>query len=116
MSLFKDWYDAGRMLSSELEKETKMLTFQDEELSKGEKKIAEWRSKFVGLQSRLNNSSDNISDQFEDMLLKLDEMKIKVEELKNPGSNNFESIRDEINKIDRLICEEYSRVQRKLYS
>ncbi len=93
-----------------------MLAFQDEEISKGEKKIVEWRSKFVGLQGKLNNSSDNISDQFEDMLLKLDEMKIKVEELKNPGSNNFETIRGEINKIDGQIDEGYNRILRKLYS
>ena len=93
-----------------------MLTFQDEEISKGEKKIAAWRTKFVGLQGRLNNSSDNIFNQFEDMMLKLDEMKIKVEELKNPGSVNFETIRDQINKIDVQIEEEYERLQRKLYS
>ena len=93
-----------------------MLTFQDEEISKVEKKIEEWRTKFVGLQAKLNNTSDNVSDQFEDMLLKLDEMKIKVEELKNPGSDTFESIRDEINKIDRQIKEDYEKIQKKLYS
>ncbi len=93
-----------------------MLTFQDEEISKGEKKIAAWRIKFVGLQGRLNDSSDNIFNQFEDMMLKLDEMKIKVEELKNPGSVTFESIRDQINKINVQIEEDYERIQRKLYS
>ncbi len=92
-----------------------MLTFQDEETSKADKKIEEWRTKFVGLQARLNNTSDSISDQFEDMLRKLDEMKIKVEELKNPGSNSFESIKDEINKIDSLIREDYDSIQKKLY-
>lgn len=93
-----------------------MLAFQDEEIMKGEKKIAEWRSKIVRLQGRLNNASDNISDQFVDMLLKLDEMKIKVEELKNPGSTNFETIRDEIIEIDVHIGREYDRIQRKLFS
>jgi hypothetical protein len=92
-----------------------MLAFQDEEIVKGEKKVAEWRLKFVGLQGGLNDSSDSISDEFEDMLLKLDEMKIKVEELKNPGRSTFETIRDEINRIDDQISEEYSRLQRKLF-
>jgi predicted nucleic acid-binding Zn-ribbon protein len=96
--------------------EAKMLVFQDEEIMKGEKKIAEWRSKIVRLQGHLNNASDNISDQFVDMLLKLDEMKIKVEELKNPGSTSFETIRDEIIEIDVHIGREYDRIQRKLYS
>ena len=93
-----------------------MLTFQDEEILKGEKKIREWRSKFVGLQSRLNNSMGNISENFEDMLLKLDEMKIKVEELKNPGKDNFEKLRDEINEIDVKIGEDYVEIRKKLYS
>ncbi len=93
-----------------------MLAFQDEEILKGEKKIVEWRTKFVGLQAKLNNSSVDISDLFEDMLLKLDEMKTKVEEFKNPGRDNFETIREEINKIDRQIGEDYAVIQKKLYS
>jgi hypothetical protein len=94
-----------------------MLTFQDEEIFKGEKKIREWQTKFVGLQNKLNNSiGENISDQFEDMLFQLDEMKIKIEELKNPGSENFEDLREQINKIDDLIEKEYREILKWIYS
>ena len=93
-----------------------MLTFQDEEILKGERRIREWQTKFVGLQSRLNDSMGNISEHFEDMLLKLDEMKIKVEELKSPGDYDFEKLKDEINEIDVKIGEDYVEIRKKLYS
>ena len=93
-----------------------MLTFQDEEILKGEKRIREWQTKFVGLQSRLNDSMGNISEHFEDMLLKLDEMKIKVEELKSPGSYDFEKLKVEIDEIDVKIGEDYVEIRKKLYS
>ena len=67
-----------------------MLSFQDEEISNGERRIREWQSKFVGLQSRLDRTMGDISEQFEDMLQRLDEMRIRVEELKVPGTDRFE--------------------------
>ncbi len=92
-----------------------MLNFQDEEISRGEKKIREWRVKFVRLRNKFNDSNnEKISEQFEDMFLSLDKMKIKVEEFKNPGNKNFESIRDEINRIDKRISEEYKEIENKL--
>ncbi len=94
-----------------------MLTFQDEEITKGEKKIREWQTKFVGLQNKLNNSvGESISEQFEDLLFYLDEMKIKVEELKIPGITSFEALRNEINKIDNKIGEEYLEIRKRLFS
>ncbi|HKB86045.1 MAG TPA: hypothetical protein VKD08_07760 [Ignavibacteriaceae bacterium] len=93
-----------------------MLAFQDEEIMNGEKKIREWQSKFVSLQGKLDNTMDNIPDQFEKLLLRLDEMKIKVEELKNPGRVNFEKIKGEIKDIDNKIDAEYRAIQKNLYS
>ncbi len=93
-----------------------MLAFQDEEIMKGEKRIREWQSKFVSLQGKLDNTMDNIPERFENLLLSLDEMKIKVEELKNPGRVNFEKIKEEINDIDNKIGAEYQAIQTKLYS
>jgi len=93
-----------------------MLAFQDEEILKGEKKIRDWRSKLVGLRNKFNDSiNDEVSEQFEDMLFNLDEMKIKVEELKIPGNEKFETIRDEIKKIDDKINREYLEIESKLY-
>jgi len=92
-----------------------MLTFQEEEILKGEKKIRHWQLKFVGLQSRIDNNLSNISEQFEDLLLSLDEMKIKVEELKKPGIENFEKITMEINKIDNRIELEFGQIQKRLF-
>ena len=57
-------------------REVIMFTFQDEEILKGEKKIRHWQLKFVGLQSRIDNNLSNIAEQFEDLLLSLDEMRI----------------------------------------
>lgn len=92
-----------------------MLNFQDEEISKGEKKMREWRVKFIGLRNKFNYSiNEKISEQFEDILLSLDKMKIKVEEFKNPSNKNFESIRDEINGIDKKISNEYKDIENKL--
>ena len=93
-----------------------MLAFQDEEIMKGEKRIREWQSKFVSLQGKLNDTIDKVPEQFEDLLLRLDEMKIKVEELKNPGRINFETIKEEISDIDNKIEREYQAIQKKLYS
>jgi len=93
-----------------------MLAFQDEEIIKGEKKIREWQSKFVGLQSRLNHTLGDISVEFEDILKRLDEMKIRVEELKNPGDESLEKLRGEINKINDKIEQDFIELQRKLYS
>ncbi len=92
-----------------------MLSFRDEEILKGEKKIRHWQLKFVGLQSRIDNNLDNISEQFEDLLLRLDEMKIRVEELKIPGIENFEKLRVEINEIDNRIEIEFNQIQKKLF-
>ena len=93
-----------------------MFTFQDEEILKGEKKIRHWQLKFVGLQSRIDNNLSNIAEQFEDLLLSLDEMRIKVEELKNPGNENFEILRVEINEIDNRIEQEFNQIQKKLFT
>jgi len=43
-------------------------------------------------------------------------MKIKVEELKNPGRVNFEKIKGEIKDIDNKIDAEYRAIQKNLYS
>lgn len=93
-----------------------MLSFQDEEISKGERRIREWQSKFVGLQSRLNRTMGDISEQLEDMLQRLDEMRIRVEELKVPGTDSFEKLRGEIKDIDNRIEQDYLEIERKLYS
>ncbi len=93
-----------------------MLTFQDEEILKGEKRIREWQSKFVGLQSRLNRTMGDISEQFEDMLQRLDEMRIKVEELKVPGTDSFENLRGKISEINSRIEQDYREIEKKLYS
>lgn len=93
-----------------------MLAFQDEEIMKGEKRIREWQSKFVGLQSRLNHTMGDITEEFEDILKRLDEMKIRVEELKNPGDIGFEKLRGEINEINEKIEKDFIELQRKLYS
>lgn len=92
-----------------------MLTFQDEEISKGEKKIREWRVKLVGLRNKYNDSvNERMSDRFEDMLLNLDKMKIKVEEMKIPGNEKFETIRDEIKRIDKKIGREFREIKNEL--
>jgi hypothetical protein len=92
-----------------------MLTFQDEEISKGEKKIREWRVKLVRLRNKYDESLNEwISDQFEDMLLNLDKMKIKVDELKTPGTERFETIKDEINRIDKKIGREFREIEKEL--
>jgi hypothetical protein len=93
-----------------------MLSFQDEEISKGERRIREWQSKFVGLQSRLNRTMGDISEQFEDMLQRLDEMRIRVEELKVPGTDSFEKLRGEIVEINNRIEKDYLEIEKKLYS
>lgn len=93
-----------------------MLSFQDEEILKGEKRIRAWQSKFVGLQSRLNITMGDISEQFDDMLQQLDEMRIKVEELKVPGTDSFEKLRGEIIEINNRIEQDYLEIERKLFS
>ena len=93
-----------------------MLSFQDEEISNGERRIREWQSKFVGLQSRLDRTMGDISEQFEDMLQRLDEMRIRVEELKAPGTDRFEKLRGEIVEINDRIEKDYLEIERKLYS
>jgi predicted nucleic acid-binding Zn-ribbon protein len=93
-----------------------MLSFQDEEISNGERRIREWQSKFVGLQSRLDRTMGDISEQFEDMLQRLDEMRIRVEELKVPGTDRFEKLRGEIVEINDRIEKDYLEIERKLYS
>lgn len=93
-----------------------MFAFQDEEISKGEKKIRDWRTKFVGLRNKFNDSiNERMSDQFEDMLLSLDKMKTKVEELKYSGNENFESLRNEIKGIDKKIGREYREVEKEIF-
>lgn len=92
-----------------------MFDFQEEEIYKCEKKISDWRIMFVRLRNKFNDSiNEKMSDLFEDILLSLDKMKIKVEELKNPGNKNYESIRKEINTIDNKIDLEYKEIEGKL--
>ena len=91
------------------------MLFQDEEIFKGEKKIYDWRAKLVGLQNQINNSiGHELSGNFEDMLLLLDKLRIKVEELKNSGQETFESIRYQINEINNKLDENYKKVKNKL--